>query len=257
MMRVLLLSVYEPSTFESLYPAQSYFIAATTKHYRHIVVSAQKPPADCEWLAVSASTPRGPKYDYQRHIDGLRVASKFIRHNWSDYDLIVVCDSDAFPVRRDWAETLVKLLRKLRRGFAAPLRTETFVVFPHISFVAFLPEHRGDVLPHFRLEYRRTLQGFMGLDTAAKLPLERCLPLLRSNVWSPSPMLHTIYGDIVYHRGYASRARLSANPRGMQSWNYWRLLSPSLHHSEYNRQPLTPAWINRLLGEHRFEDTPG
>lgn len=253
-MTTTIISVFAPDTWR-LYEHQRQFIAATTPDARHVIVSTEQPPFDCDWVRA----PRWPggQHPY-RNVPSLRwsrqheAALHAALHRVSDTGLVVLCDSDAFPVRRDWPETILRCLRDNRRDFAAPVRAENCDCFPHVSFLAFPSRQTPLILRYARVAPGRTMFGTQRVDTGGGLPLDRCFPLLRSNRSNPHPWVHAIYGDMAYHRCRGSLPGF----RG-QAWDYWHQLVPVPAPAD----PQTPedmvSLINDLLGERRFAVVEG
>jgi hypothetical protein len=245
--RVIIASVFRPGTFQ-LYRAQSHFVQLTTPGLvRHMVVSPERPPFVCDWVQAPAMA--GKHRGQQQHLAGLHAAVRQFGQDRS-WDLAVLADSDAFPVRAGWANDLWQLMRQNGRLFAAPIRVEFCHLFPHVCFLACT----SDVTPRRLIDELGYSQGATIFadrqhhDVVAGVSMRDTFPLLKSNRWSPSPLLHTIYGDIVYHRGGGSYQRPLAQTK------YWRAVAPALHDEACSAQAPTPAWINRLLGEQRFRE---
>ncbi|MGA2035709.1 MAG: hypothetical protein ABSG68_25960 [Thermoguttaceae bacterium] len=246
-MKVFVASVYKPGSWD-LYKAQRWFLDQTTADYRQLIVSSKIPPFECEYLLAD----QGQREGGQRHLAGLLAARDWFRVHAADFDLGLILDSDAFPVRKGWDRDIARLLKKTRCQFAAPVRAENLDAFPHISFLAFLPAALGLVAAHLRRD-RRGLTLFRRQsrrDTAASLPMRQCFPLIKSNVYSPHPTMHSIYGDMAYHAaatGHGGRMRSLRR--------YWPLVTDLARFEQFETVPASPAWINRLLGEPRFSET--
>ena len=248
-MTVLIASVFAPGTWDLL-EVQRSFIARTTSDYVHAVASPDRPPDTDGIVWLKTRRTRSHRRIGARHVTGLGVIAKWFRRQGSgSFSLGVVCDSDAFPVRAEWSGDLVRLLKTSHSGFAAPVRVENLDCFPHISFVAFLPNAMEAVLSQFKYGIGKKLLRGRKSDVAAGLPPGQCLPLLKSNVWSPHATMHTIYSDMVYHRGRGSRTS------GQRGDKYWSRVARRLTGRGYDSQPITVEWINRLLGECRFTCT--
>lgn len=253
-MTTTLISVFAPDTW-LLYEHQRQFIAATTPDARHVIVSIQQPPFDCEWVPA----PRWPGGHHPyRNVSSLRWSRQHeaavcaALRTVSCSGLVVLCDSDAFPVGRDWPETILRCLRDNHRMFAAPVRAENGDCFPHISFCAFPAGNAPFIRQRVQVAKGNTMFGTSRVDTGGGLPLSRCFPLLRSNRSNPHPWVHAIYGDLAYHRCRGSLPGF----RG-QAWDYWHQLVPIPEPSA----PQTPAemvlLINTLVGSQRFAFTNG
>jgi len=146
------------------------------------------------------------------HAEGLRGLLRYFLAN-PDYTDYLVLDSDAFPFKLNWLEKLRTWLkadhRLPERHWAAAVRTENLDTFPH-PCVVFI---RGDFLrgladplsyfdpgPHDYVN----LVGFAFKDVGFRRHLT-FQPLLRTNLWSPHPVLGAVYGGLFYHHGAGSR----------------------------------------------------
>lgn len=250
-MRVLLASVYADNSWD-LYPFQREFIAATTPGATHLIVSRTKPPFACDWLHAPQMGRR--RLGAEQHAIGLRAITAYVVGRQQDFDLAVLCDSDAFPVRGDWAQTI---MRCLTRGadpksqgdvtYVAPMRPEAMEMFPHVSFLAFLPQFAGALRPHMIRSHGSTIFGTRLRGPGAGLPVTQCFPLLKSNVWSPHPLVHSIYGDLVYHRAIGSPGR-----KWMRGPRYWSQLIAIPEPPQVKTPEEMVGLINGLVGASRF-----
>jgi hypothetical protein len=238
--RLLVLSVHAADAWH-LYRWQAWYLSRTTEDYDHVVISQNRPPE----FVTSWRPCFGPK-----HIAGLRQANQCIVELGRKYQACCILDSDAFPIRADWQDTLDSGLRRFNKEFAAPVRTENFDLFPHISCLYARPDFPfGQFL---RSGWGQTLGGSRR-DVAAHLPIRRCFPLLKSNVWTPHPQWHTVYGDLIYHRGAGTRDAKQKNakvPR-RQGAALWQHLMPDADVNCRQDAP-TPEFVNRLVGQVRF-----
>lgn len=224
------------------YPVQLKFLKLTTINYRFFVTSEDKPPyPDCEWIPKKSSS----------HLEGIKkIFEEFQR---SDADYCILMDSDAFPIRKDWAEMLSSNLIKFNKKYAAPFRTENGDVFPHVSFL-FLNRKDIDLIMLTATNYGSKCFNLLGndrCDIGSGLPKDLVFPLLKSNKFSPNTCFHTIYYDLIYHCGCGSR---SVN---MTFFNYWKIIRPKDFNFEIDSKFISKvdeAFINKLLGERRFQE---
>ena len=123
-----------------------------------------------------------------------------------EYENYLVLDNDAFPVARGWLSKLVARMQTVGATWAAPVRGENLETFVHPS-IGFIPGSwlRGIAGPPVRFE--RTsyydLRGEM-VDAVVLTDVEArfdAMPLIRTNVFNPHPILSGIYGGVFYHHG--------------------------------------------------------
>jgi hypothetical protein len=233
MKKLLIGSAYASGTW-GLHFNQSWFTGKTTQDYDFVVAASECPPFPCAWVQNDKG-----------HPSALRLLADAFEINREKYEYALVLDSDAFPINPDWQSICEEILARSDKMCVCPIRTENCDFFPHPSFVFFRMTDLDDVRNHFRKRHGRTASGGRR-DLMAGMPVEECFPLLKSNYWSAHPLMHSIYGGIVYHRGAGTR-----NPYGtarMKGNDYWKTLG--MHHGE--DYAVDATFINRLLGTNRF-----
>jgi hypothetical protein len=226
---------------ERWYPLQRSFIRATTKDFCHIVASYERPSnlhGDTTFVPATG----------RQHAHGIAAIADFLATVDCDYSLLL--DSDAFPVHRDWLQILARRLNDTHKAFAAPIRTEGWEGFPHVSFLFCRTRDAGVVLrwARRRSDGGGTFLGSIPPALGAALPVKRCFPLLRSNVLSVSPVMHSIYYDVAYHCGAGSRAM---HKRPFLSAQYWNTRPRD---GFLDISPSPAAFINTLIGQQRFSE---
>jgi hypothetical protein len=232
------------------YAIQRAFLRVTTQDFHYVISSSARPAClqeDTCWI------PRQGR----RHADGIEaLASAFAE---SDAEYCLLLDSDAFPVKRKWSRILADCLQKHQKQFAAPIRTENLDRFPHVSFL-FFPQPLAARIMGLAMRKHSVTESFLGQpvrDLGSALPSGDVFPLLRSNVFSPNPLRHSVYYDLAYHQSTGSRWS------GMRGDGYWGVIArPRRTASKRDaaRMKTTmlhsdPAgFINRLVGCDRFRN---
>lgn len=180
------------------------------------------------------------------HMLGMKALSQVVTAQANNFERVLLLDSDAFPVHRDWQDILEVALEDSGRSYAAPVRAENLDLFPHPCFFYFKTQDWSEVSLYWRRGPGKTFRG-RRRDVLANLPTHDLLPLMRSNYMSPHPLMHSIYGNVAYHRGGGSRA-----PKGnvrMKGTGYWE----NLRWKKSNPLPSSLAGlVNFLVGEDRF-----
>jgi hypothetical protein len=226
--QLLVASVYGPSErSETWIDLQLKFLHRTTVVFDHAVylnrVSAEMFPHSTIIQRYDLPFKSGTT-DHSR---GLNEIVKFFRRN-PGYEHYLILDSDAFPIMDGWLEKLLVLMKGNARApdkqFAAAVRAENLDTFPHPS--AFFI--RGEFLRQRNWDFRRPsswrrprrpwrpwrpYRNLLGVQLrpvgSGISPHYRgrhvLLPLLRTNVWNPHPILAAIYGGMFYHHGAGSR----------------------------------------------------
>jgi hypothetical protein len=133
-----------------------------------------------------------------------------------EYENLLILDSDAFPCQHNWTDRLLAWMGPSdytqEKHFASACSAENFDTLPHPGCF-FL---RGDYVraQGMRLHFvASTKVNFAGQAFDAvnfsfpdsKMINHAWLPMLRSNVWNPHPILSGIYGGLFYHHGCGSR----------------------------------------------------
>jgi len=140
-------------------------------------------------------------------------------HNHSEYDHYLILDSDAFPYRKNWLERMLVWMREddrlPERQWASAVRCENLDTFPHpcVLFVKgqFLRAFNDpDGRRAFRMDVLENLMGYRFVDLFVDLPRSIggqpiWMPMTRSNVWNPHPVLSALYAGMFYHHGAGSR----------------------------------------------------
>jgi hypothetical protein len=139
------------------------------------------------------------------HSLGLAVLLKTFRSTPSDSYLIL--DSDCFPIMKNWREVL--LSKMIDQKFAAPIRFENLDVFSHPCSFFIKGRYIFDKALDFEPGKFSCLLGFNYEDVGARIPLNQCYPLIRSNFYNPHPVFSAIYNHMFYHHGCGSRALMT------------------------------------------------
>jgi hypothetical protein len=129
-------------------------------------------------------------------------------------DVIVICDSDVFPVKKDWDEDLLTYLDDHgvvaieRRENIEPFLNDDVATYPHPSFLAvsYKAFYEGDFDWKSDLKYEGE---FGAIGTKIK---KRCdernikrKALLRTNAIDLHPLFFGVYDGMLYHHGAGSR----------------------------------------------------
>jgi len=136
------------------------------------------------------------------------------------YEHFMVTDSDVFPFRARWLDTVLAMMRKRswrrpgdlvpsgrlpERLVAAIVQTDHLNVYFHPSAVLIQGAAlRADpTCVEFRAEVQRNILGmeFQEVVAASKVPV---LPLVRTNSLNAHPLVAGVYGDVIYRHGGGS-----------------------------------------------------
>lgn len=149
-----------------------------------------------------------PETFYQMSSDHCRSLSIILDHfhqKIKDYDLFVILDSDAFPIKKNWQSWILSRLETTKKSAAAVFRLENLSVFPHPCTMVFTKQALLEGWVNFKVEEKKDLLGNSIWDTCCGLSIENFYPLIRTNVWNPHPLFFGIYSHLFYHHGCGSR----------------------------------------------------
>jgi hypothetical protein len=273
--KILVASVYAPTDRNPVWrDLKLRYLDATLgeRNYDHLAwLNRVSPDMFAGTRAIILSGPQGETTQIDEHVAALQGILGYFVEMRNRYEHFMVIDSDAFPFRSRWLDTLLDMMRKRsvwspgvqapswrlpERYVAAIVQTDQFNVYFHPSAVFI----RGEALRadptcvEFRTEVQRNVLGmeFRELVAASKVPV---LPLLRTNVWNPHPMLAGVYGDVIYHHGAGSRGLFF---RVVEA-GYFDHMIPRSAHAELADQLYAAlvrnpdSLLEHLAGTNRFE----
>jgi hypothetical protein len=216
--RVLVASVYAPSSRNEIWlRLQRQFLARVLQGRFTLAIWLNGVEADLFAGTTIIGHSNGPraKLPSSDHAQALQGVVKYFESQ-PNYDDYLILDSDAFPIRANWLETLLNWLAPRpqipERWFAAPARLENLDTFPHpCAFFIRGEFFRGN--PgwfNFEPGQTRNLIGATFADTGAAIRTEKdglniWQPLTRTNTVNLHPILGAVYGDLFYHHGCGSR----------------------------------------------------
>ena len=140
------------------------------------------------------------------HAHGLFALLEYFRSRRAENYLIL--DSDCFPIYPGWLDSLLGKMNSTpdyRPQIAAAVRIENLDVFPHPCVMLIRGEAIHENWLNLGVGRTRTLLQAPIEDNCCSIPLEKCYPLLRSNVHSHHPMFATVYNHMFYHHACGSR----------------------------------------------------
>lgn len=265
MKKLLVGSVYAPCDRNQVWLSlQKRFLGESSKCDFTHGVFLNRVPADmfhehgCEILG---STEQWREDMCEDHAFGLNAIMQAFMARLDEYENFLILDSDAFPYQDNWVERLLNWMkaddRLGEKLFAAPPRVENLDTFPH-PCCCFI---RGELLRRmgdrfcFDVAPHTNLAGYQFRDVGCALPTDMdghhvWLPLLRTNVWTPHPIMAALYGAVFYHHGAGSRA---AEFRSVALRSYDNYIARHMHgdterqlYQEISRNPR--IFIRQLMG---------
>tara|TARA_Y100000034_G_scaffold288_1_gene398 strand:- start:671 stop:1465 length:795 start_codon:yes stop_codon:yes gene_type:complete len=210
-MKLLVGSVYCNSPRnETWHKLQMQFLQETTSDFDHLIIITQDTDYNIfEQQRILKVLPaghykklrvHGRQGEFTAHLDG---CNEFLHHyyNHSEYDHLLLLDSDCFPIRKGWQELLVEKMGN--KQFAAPFRTENLDLYPHPC--AFFLKDRTCPISFTPDKWILNQIGQRFIDSGTSIDLRWFYPLMRSNVYNPHPIFAGIYHDMFYHHCCGSR----------------------------------------------------
>lgn len=249
-MKMMVGSVYGPSERnETWYELQHQFLSKTTRDYEHVVYANN---TDCQFPnsnVIARSTE--PQCDYKNicigHLRGLRALVTHFR-NAPRFDLLLILDSDCFPIRMNWQRILLDNMQSNQADFAAPIRFENLDTFPHPSVVFARAEVVIDDQFNFHITTTTNLIGKTVQDISA--PIGNYFALVRTNVHNYHPLVSAIYYDMFYHHSAGSRTWRTRSESDYKYYDHMGLRdSTALEQQLFNKLAKDPlGYISKLRG---------
>lgn len=256
MKELLIGSVYGPGKRTSeLLQLQHLFFSRSIdrKQYTHaLVVNNMSIPREHVGYGMKVvhhnQNPKGETNEC--HSYGLKVLLKHFLENQKKYKHFLFIDSDAWPIKRSWYETLIKEMSgKNSKDVAAVIRYENLEQRLHSS-VLFCKPHALQKLK-FGIAPKGSitdLQGYPECDLWVGPEYQNdsrlVLPLIRTNKVNVHPVWSGVYYDMFYHHGGGTR-----QCKG-RSYNYYHhfmgMTNPTHRFEELKKDPC--GYISDLAG---------
>lgn len=210
------------------------FIKATTPSFEHMSVVWGGVTHSSWNTSTTVIEPEVEIIGSEAHLKGLRYLKDIFCQRQEGFDGFLFLDSDAFPIRVGWLDSLLSKLKSIPTFYdgnyipmqtgkeyeiAMPIRAENLETRYHASVLY----ATKSALPHLSFEY-----GVFGPDMCGErerdiyLPeyqgdrKDKVWPLLRSNQKNVHPLACGIYYDMFYHHCCGSE-----RVQWMRSDDYW------------------------------------
>lgn len=210
-MKTLVLSVFcACDRLADLYRLQRHFLDQHAGDYTHAVYLRRISDVGLfdRSLIVGQTMTRAAGGPSKDHVEGLQELLRYARSVASDYDAMMILDSDAWPVGN-----IEKFLTQHDVGCV--VRTDNLDVFNHPCGVIFLSKHCDRI--SVDLTHSKNLLGQSIHDTIINAGALAVWPLVRSNRVNMHPVFGGVYGNLFFHVGCGSR---KVDGRGVK--RYWR-----------------------------------
>lgn len=211
------------------------FLQATTQDFNHFAFISAGLTNNYFLRRTQVGVPEDKTLTFaDAHLNGLQSLLKLFREKSDEYEYFLILDSDAFPIKKNWLQSLLSKMNptyffdnngnylfqtKQELEVAVILRSENLETRLHAS-VLFA---RRNALPYLDFSY-----ASVGRDLLHHMEKDICIPayqferrnkvfpLIRSNKVNIHPLACGIYFDSFYHHAAGSRDSLLV--RGN---NYW------------------------------------
>lgn len=239
------------------------FIKATTPSFEHMSVVWGGVTHSSWNTSTTVIEPEVEIIGSEAHLKGLRYLKDIFCQRQEGFDGFLFLDSDAFPIRVGWLDSLLSKLKSIPTFYdgnyiptlqtgkeyeiAMPIRAENLETRYHASVLY----ATKSALPHLSFEY-----GVFGPDMCGErerdiyLPeyqrdrKDKVWPLLRSNQKNVHPLACGIYYDMFYHHCCGSE-RL----QWMRSDDYWNNICTNSLDSFTKRLMKSPVdFVRELAG---------
>lgn len=198
--KLLIASVFGPSDRNLKWlQLQQKFIKDTTSDFDYAVCLDRISPNLFDTIII----PSKEHYDSNAsviHCDKLNVIIEYALTK--EYDSLLILDSDAFPINKNWESSLLKKMTD--HDVAAVIRFENLDTFPHPS-IHFAKNRTAIQKLKFRYVNNTNMLGVHMSDSSSNV--KRFYPLIRTNKINPHPILYGIYANMFYHHGAGTRPK--------------------------------------------------
>lgn len=196
-MKILIASVYNRASVEKWHQIQLRYLPNTTCDYDFCVYLNDK-PVDLPNTKIIHVDPR-PDECRMEHMRGVRGIVEHFKNN-PQYDYCLMLDSDAFPIQKGWENILISNMKNT--NIAAAVRFENLDTFPHPCIFFF--NRKGIDKFEFHFDQMTNIVNFRFEEFNIRVK-EGYFPLIKTNVYSPHPILSVVYYHLFYHHGAGSR----------------------------------------------------
>jgi len=232
------------------------YIKATTKNFHHVSL-VQNGSKISSFFSNNTEVirPLGQRNakNSQAHTVGLNgLHAHFIKHQ-ANYDHFLFIDMDAFPIRKNWYDILVKKLGN-NWELAIALRCENLETRLHSSILfATKPclQHLKWGVHKVGVDLIGKSESDVNLMSHQTKRRKQSYVLLRSNQYQIHPLLCGVYYDLFYHHGCGSGRQFN-----MRSRPYWGHIVPQKFDVMGSIDKLMEdpnEFIGKLAGWHRSE----
>lgn len=194
------------------------YLKETTEEFEHVVCMIGAKSTDYFDKRTNVQIPKRARRN--THMAGLNTLIEYFKTRRDEFDAFLIIDSDAFPIKRGWANKLLTRMVKIDKEIAVPIRYENLETRAHASVLYVLP--RALSFLYFEV-------AVVGHDLLGGGEADVCMPeyegrrrhmvfpLLRSNQHNIDLVYSAIYYDMFYHHGCGSRKTSSPYRRKL----YW------------------------------------
>lgn len=236
------------------------YIKATTTDFHHVSLVQNSGSIKISKFfsnntEVIRPIPESPKTarDSQAHVIGLKGLHNYFKKHQATYENFLFIDMDAFPIRKNWYDILLRKLKK--HEIAIALRSENLETRLHSSIL--FCKKQG--LAHLDWGVHKVGNDLIGrsesdvnlISHQAGVRRKNSYVLLRSNQYQIHPLLCGVYYDLFYHHGCGSGRKFN-----MRSRPYWgHIVNPRFDVMESINDLMNDPneFIGKLAGWHRNE----
>lgn len=230
---------------------QRHFLNKTSPEYDHVVGVCGKLDLDLFKSSIVLGNSGITIQDYKNQ---LRVMLDFFKSNSKKYEAFLLLDSDAFPIMDGWFDILTKFMKSKNKWYSSPLRIENLDFWPHLSCFFILSEYIDFDIIDFTGKKYNNIYGEESIEFGAgnKSVIDDkhiWLPLLRSNIWNPHPIISAVYSHVFYHHGAGSRHKVFRGDESLLFDERIQLNDEQLQKKLFDNPE---RFIGRLLGKFNY-----
>ena len=238
-----------------MHQLQNFFLKKTNTCYDRIITTNGyvNNPSFLKYCKILDSNPEKGTKAYAAQIE---IIINNFKENKNNYDGFLILDSDAFPVKNNWLELLIAEMKKYNSWYASPSRIENFDHWPHMCCLFILREHIEKEILNLKGTKYLDLNGIEQIEIGAgnKTHHENkqiWLPLLRTNIWNPHPIVAGIYSHLFYHHGAGSRSPVFRVSNSLL-YKERKILTEDVIKEKLFKNP--KKFINELTGNYELTD---
>lgn len=197
---ILIATAYNSRSFVWFELQKKYIFRSTISDFDYVIFNNSK--IEFESNDAKVINYNCEKSGSEQHLDACNMILRYFNEN-SQYTHCLIIDSDAFPIMKNWDIFLDQKIKDSNFNIACPIRFENLDIFYHPCVVFF--NRQGSYELSFNYSSMKNLMNYECKEFMVNSKNGKVFPLLKTNKYSPHPIISCIYYDMFYHHGFGSR----------------------------------------------------